>query len=279
MANDFYQPTGWPITGGSVSSSQARAEFTQIEKGFDKMPTLTGKANLPVAVNTGGTALESTAKATAQQNLGLEPGVDVQVYSAILTALGTVSNTLNEVPYVTNDDPITWSSLTCHDEDNMTSNDALGLATQQSIKAYADTQFSTLAGTLAGAQNDAAYFYNAAAPTGWTIVTGTSYNNRAVQLGSSVATYGTNRWDIASTGSTNSNDHWHYCQATGYTGESIGTSSIVDVYGGSIELAAYPHTHDATSAAFLSQLPSGNASHDHDWPAVKGVYCIVADKD
>jgi len=59
MANDYYNTTGTPAQGASGASSPVRAEFTAIETGMAKLPTLTAKALEIIRVNTGETALES----------------------------------------------------------------------------------------------------------------------------------------------------------------------------------------------------------------------------
>lgn len=59
MANDFFTASGNPATSSQGSSATMRAEFESIEDGFDKLPVLSGNGNKIVAVNSGGTALES----------------------------------------------------------------------------------------------------------------------------------------------------------------------------------------------------------------------------
>lgn len=71
-ANEFYSHTsGVPSTGSQGSSSTMRAEFDSIVAGFDKLPTMTANGNLPVFVNSGGTALSAISAASARTNLGV----------------------------------------------------------------------------------------------------------------------------------------------------------------------------------------------------------------
>lgn len=59
MANEFFTPSGTPASGSFGSSSAVRSEFASVEDAFDKLPALTGNGGEMVAVNAGGTALES----------------------------------------------------------------------------------------------------------------------------------------------------------------------------------------------------------------------------
>lgn len=60
MANEFYTPGGNPSQGSQLQSSPIRTEFSSIQAGFDKLPTMTGNGGEVVVVNAGGTALEAT---------------------------------------------------------------------------------------------------------------------------------------------------------------------------------------------------------------------------
>lgn len=82
MSNDYYDHGSVPQTGSPNSSAAIRAEFDAVEAGFDKMPTITGGAGRPVFVNSGGTALEATALATAKSRLSLP--LSVKDYGAAL---------------------------------------------------------------------------------------------------------------------------------------------------------------------------------------------------
>jgi len=59
MANEFYDHTTYPSQGAAGSSAALRAELDSIEAGFDKLPTMAGNGGKLVAINAGGTALES----------------------------------------------------------------------------------------------------------------------------------------------------------------------------------------------------------------------------
>lgn len=61
MANNFFTASGNPVTNSQGSSAIMRAEFSSVEDGFDKLPTLTANANKAVAVNASASALEAVA--------------------------------------------------------------------------------------------------------------------------------------------------------------------------------------------------------------------------
>lgn len=59
-ANEFFTATGTPSTGSAISSSSLRTEFSAIETGLNKLPTMAAKGSYLVIVNPSGTALTTT---------------------------------------------------------------------------------------------------------------------------------------------------------------------------------------------------------------------------
>ena len=59
-ANEFFTATGTPSTGSAISSSSLRSEFSAIETGLNKLPTMAAKGGYLVIVNPSGTALTTT---------------------------------------------------------------------------------------------------------------------------------------------------------------------------------------------------------------------------
>jgi len=90
MSNDFYEASGVPATRSAGSSSPMRAEFNDIELGFDEMPVLTGNANKPVVINAGATALTTVAQLPPAQG-GTGAGVLTQGSVVFAGALGIYS--------------------------------------------------------------------------------------------------------------------------------------------------------------------------------------------
>ena len=71
-SNEYYEPSGAPAAGSSLSSSVLRDEFVSIGSMAVKLPPLAGNGGKPVFVNSGGTALESKSVADANTALGTE---------------------------------------------------------------------------------------------------------------------------------------------------------------------------------------------------------------
>ena len=71
VAQDYFQASGIPVQRSSISSSEFRTEFSNIETLLsDKLPAYTGNGLNFVRVNAGGTALESITPAAALAAIG-----------------------------------------------------------------------------------------------------------------------------------------------------------------------------------------------------------------
>ena len=112
MANDFYTPSGSPATSSQGASSTMRSEFDDIEDGFDKISPLTGKANLPVFINTGATAQEAITASSARTKLGLVIGTNVQAFDAFLLSISALGTAADKILYTTGVDVAAETSLT-----------------------------------------------------------------------------------------------------------------------------------------------------------------------
>ena len=84
--------------------------------------------------------LDDADEATFKATVNLEIGTDVQAYDAELAALAGLASAANKIPYFTAAE--TADMLDFKDEDDMASDSATALASQQSIKAYADSLIS-----------------------------------------------------------------------------------------------------------------------------------------
>jgi len=161
---------GSGVTIDSVLLKDDTVNATDIETG--SISANDGTTAATIANSTGVVTVPSAVLTTADINGGTADGV---VIGATTPAAATVTTLAANTSLTINS---TVSVTAVLDEDNMSSNDPAGLATQQSIKAYVDGQ---VGGSLAAANNlsDVA---NA----------GTSRTNLGVAVGSDVLAYDAN---------------------------------------------------------------------------------------
>ena len=89
-----------------------------------------------------GSAFVAESGATARASLGVTIGTHVQAYDAELAALAGLTSAANKVPMFSGSGSATLIDF--KDEDNMSSNSATAVASQQSLKAYVDSQVDTV---------------------------------------------------------------------------------------------------------------------------------------
>ena len=84
------------------------------------------------------TLLDDADATAARATLGLVIGTNVQAYNATLAALAAQTEAANKIQYYTGDN--TPGLLDFKDEDDMASNSATAVPSQQSVKAYVDAR-------------------------------------------------------------------------------------------------------------------------------------------
>lgn len=275
MANDYYTHTGWPDANAAGVSASSRAENALIEAGFGKFPVLAGNDSLPIFVNSGATALEGTSTAAAQTALSLVIGTDVQAYDIILSLIAGLTAAADKIPVFT--DPTTAVNYDFLDEDDMASNSATALVSQQSFKAYVDAAVTALTGTMRGPSELVMAFHQASAPSpGWTISAG--FDNRAIfahETSGGTVSAGSQALDGTSFDTeTNTQTHSHAWSWSGNVNQSaVGQQIVLPASTNTYVLAAHDHAISVSDT-----LGPNKGGHSHAVSQAYGTYVIAAER-
>lgn len=275
MSNEYYNSSVWPSTSAQASSSPGRSEVSAIATGFDKLPVLATHADELVFINATATALESLTVSAAQTVLGLVVGSDLQAYDAVLAALAGLTSAANKVPYLTG--ATTAGLLDFLDDDSQAADSATAIASQQSIKAYADAEFAGYSGALGAPSGTRTVFVNleAALPAGWTSVSGLDGRMLFVHATNATDTFGTVQFDANITTSGESASHTHNWSLSGTLPATNDTQALnFQVGGGNYSSGTHTHTYSISTRA------SGARSADstHTITAPKGTYALLGNK-
>lgn len=121
MSNEYFIASSVPARGATGSSAVIRAEYGNIEDGFDKLPTMSGNATKLLAVNGSATALTAVTLTTGAIVVGgasgiysqVSPGTTGQILQANTSAAPSYSTatypstvTANRVLYATGTDAV-----------------------------------------------------------------------------------------------------------------------------------------------------------------------------
>lgn len=127
---------------GNIAATNVQAAINELDT--EKQPlnsNLTSIAALTTAAY-GRSLLETASEAALKALINLEIGTDVQAYDATLTAFAGGLTAANKIPYATALNIL--GELDFKDEDDMASNSATAIPSQQSVKAYVDAQAGSL---------------------------------------------------------------------------------------------------------------------------------------
>lgn len=131
----------WELFASKGTSGAGSGDLVSTNNLSDLTNADTALANLGGGT-TGIALFKDTTSAAARTELGLVIGTDVQAYDAELAALAGLASAANKVPYFTGSG--TAGLLDFVDEDDMSSDSATAVPSQQSVKAYVDSSTSSL---------------------------------------------------------------------------------------------------------------------------------------
>ena len=135
-----FSSTGYVTASGGLVKTGNDVAPNGVLEDLNTLGTVSSDGQVIVGTGSGAFAYESGN--TLRTSIGLAIGTDVQAYDAELAALAGLASANNKVPYFTGSE--TAGMLDFKDEDNLGSDSDSALASQQSIKAYVDSNTESM---------------------------------------------------------------------------------------------------------------------------------------
>ena len=155
-------PARKPVNGQTIEAEDVNEPLTDIANAL----------NQPTPLRYGGTgAVNAEAARTA---LGLAIGTDVQRHSDVLTTLSGFQPSQNKIPIATGSDTMGYAYLNNRNDLGGSNPDTSGVATEASIKAYADGRYAAAVSASVIPAGTIWDFGGATAPAGWIVCDGRS---------------------------------------------------------------------------------------------------------
>lgn len=208
----------------------------------------------------GATLLDDANAAAARTTLGLVIGTNVQAQNATLQAIADQTEAANKVQYYSADN--TPSLLDFKDEDDMASDSATAVPSQQSVKAYVDAEIASVATGPTLGTPQATTSGSSVSVTG--IPAGTK---RVTVMLNGVSTTGTGvpRIQLGDSGGLETGSYVGFAQGTSGASSSIATVEYTDGFGlRDTWSASYACTGviELTHAGSNLWIASGRLRHD-----------------